>query len=95
MIMWASGLGIGVARLSRVMRRVEELGMPDVVLDTTRQVESVCEDPPGVIVLRPHVPSVATRACIECHSIVDGVEVKRCGISATPQLFSEDKGVEF
>ena len=51
MIAWASGLGMGVGRFSTWLKGVGVQAMPDVGLDTTRHVESVCEVPPGVSVL--------------------------------------------
>jgi len=47
MITQASGLGMGVGRLSRQLGRVGVLPMPHVGLHTTGCVGSVCEVPPG------------------------------------------------
>jgi hypothetical protein len=47
MIMWASGVGMGVGRSSRQQGGVGVLPMPDAELDTTQIVESVCENPPA------------------------------------------------
>jgi len=58
MIARASGLGMGVGRFSRPLRGVGVLAMPDVGLDTTRRVESVCVILLGAGVLRLHVPGV-------------------------------------
>jgi len=51
MVARASGLGMGVGRVSRPRRGVGVLAMPDARLDTTRRFESVCEVPPGAGVL--------------------------------------------
>jgi hypothetical protein len=42
MIVRASGLGMGVGRFSRPLRGGGVLAMPDVGLDTTQCVVSVC-----------------------------------------------------
>ena len=47
MIAWASGLGMGVGRLSRPLRGVGVIAMPNVGLDTIRPIEV----PPGAGVL--------------------------------------------
>ena len=65
--------------------------MPDAGLDTTRRVEV----PPGAGVLRLLVPGVAVGVFIDCQCVADRVEVRRCLISATRELFSKDEGVEF
>jgi hypothetical protein len=75
MIAQASGVGMGVGRLSRPLRGVGVLAMPDSGLDTTRHDESVCKIPLGAGVLRLHVPSMAVGELIDSHSVVDGVEV--------------------
>jgi hypothetical protein len=46
-------------------------------------------------VLRLLVPGVAVGVIIDRGCVADGVEVTRCMISATRELFSEDEGVEF
>jgi hypothetical protein len=51
MIVRASGLGMGVGRFSRPLRRVGVLAMPDAGLDTVCRVESVCKVPSGAGVL--------------------------------------------
>jgi len=89
MIMQASGFGMGVGRFSRLLRGVGVLAMPDAGLDTTRQVESVCEVPLGAGVLRLLVSGVAVGVIIDHHCVADGL------ISAMRELFSEDEGVEF
>ena len=95
MIARASGFGMGVGRFSRPLRGVGVLAMPDAGLDTTRRVESVCMVPLGASVLRLLVPGVAVGVIIDSRCVADGVEVTRCVISATRELFSEDEGVEF
>jgi len=71
------------------------LAMPDVGQDTTRRVESVCMVPLGAGVLPLLVPGVAVGVFIDSRCVADGVEVTRCVISATRELFSEDEEVEF
>jgi hypothetical protein len=95
MITRASGFGMGVGRFSRPLRGVGVLAMPDAGLDTTRRVESVCMVPLGAGVLRLLVPGVAVGVIIDSRSVADWVEVTRCVISATRELFSEDGRVEF
>jgi len=95
MIARAAGFGMGVGRFSRPLRGVGVLAMPDAGLDTTRRVESVCMVPLGAGVLRLLVPGVAVGVIIDSRCEADGVEVTRCVISATRELFSEDEGVEF
>jgi hypothetical protein len=94
MVAQASGLGMGVGRFSRPRSGVGVLAMLDTRLDTTRCVESVCEVPPGAGVLRQLVPGMAVGVIIDHRCVADGVTVTRSVISATPELFSEEKGVE-
>jgi len=89
MMAGVSGSGMGVGRFSRPLRGVGVLAMPDAGLDTTWHGDSVCEDPLAAGVLRLLVPGVAVGVIIDCRWVADGV------ISATRELFSEDKGVEF
>jgi len=51
MIAQGCGFGMGVGRFSRPRREVGVIAMPDVGLDTTRRVESVCDIPLGAGVL--------------------------------------------
>jgi hypothetical protein len=95
MIARPSGFGMGVSRVSRLLRGVGVLAMPDTGLDTTRHVESVCMVLVGGGVLRLLVPSVAVGVMIDRRCEGNGVEVRHCVISGTRQLFSEDEGVEF
>jgi hypothetical protein len=95
MIVRASGFGMGVGRVSRLLRGVGVLAMPDAGLDTTRRGESVCMVPLGAGVLRLLVPGVAVGVIIDRRCVADGVEVTHCVISATRKLFSEDEEVEF
>jgi hypothetical protein len=95
MVARASGLGMGVDRFSRPWRGVEVLAMPNAKLDTTQCVESVCEVPPGAGVLRLLVPGMAVGIFIARRRVAEGVTVMRWVISATPELFSEDEGVQF
>ena len=71
MIAWASGLEMGVGRISRPLRGVGEIAMLDAGLDTTRHVEV----PLGAGVLRLLVPDVADGSFIDHHCVVDWVEV--------------------
>jgi len=89
MIARASGLGMGVGRFSRPLRGVGVLAMPDVGLDTTRRVESVCDVPLGAGVLRLLVPCVAVGVIIDRRCVAGGV------ISATREFFSADERVDF
>jgi len=57
MIVRASGLGMGVGRLSRPLGGVGELAMPDAGLDTTRHIGSVCVVPLGAGMLRLLYPA--------------------------------------
>jgi len=77
MIARASGFGMGVGRFSRPLRGVGVLAMPDVGLDTTRHVESVCVIPLGAGVLRLLVPGVPVGVIIDRRCVADGVEVTR------------------
>jgi hypothetical protein len=77
MVMQASGLGMGVGRFSRLWREVGVLAMPDVRLDTTRHVESVCEVPPGAGVLRLLVAGMAVGVNIDRRCVADVVTVTR------------------
>jgi hypothetical protein len=95
MLARASGFGMGVGRFSRQLRGVAVLAMPDTGLDTMQRVESVCMVPLGPGVLRLLVPGVAVGVIIDSRCVADRVEVTRCVISATRELFSEDEGVEF
>jgi hypothetical protein len=74
MIARAAGLGMEVGRVSRPLRGVGVLAMPDAGLDTTRRVESVCKVPLGAGVLRLLVTGVAVGVIIDHRSVADGVE---------------------
>jgi len=95
MIAQASRSGMGVGRVSWPLTGVGVLAMPDVRQDTTRRVESACEVPPGPGVPRLLVPGVAVGLFIDRRRVADGVKVPHWVISAMPELFSEDEGVEF
>jgi len=73
----ASGIVMGVGRFSRPLRGVGVLTMPDVGLDTTQCIESVCNVPLGGGVLQQVVPGVAVGVYIDRQSVADGVEVTR------------------
>ena len=95
MIVWASGLGMGVGKFSRGLRGVGVLAIPETGLDKTRCIESVCEVPLGAGVLRLLVPGMVFGVIIDCRCAADGVIVTRGSIYATLDMFSEDEGVEF
>jgi hypothetical protein len=59
------------------------LATPDVGLDTTRRVESVCMVPLGAGVLRLVVLGLAVGVMIDSGCVADGVDVTRSVISAT------------
>jgi hypothetical protein len=46
-------------------------------------------------VLRLLVPGMAVGVIFDRRCVADGLEVTRCVISATRELFSKDEGVEF
>jgi hypothetical protein len=95
MVAQASGLGMVVGRFSRPRREVGVLAMPDARLDTTRCVESVSEVPSGAGVLRLLVSGMVVGVVIDRRSVADGVTPRHLVISARPELFSEDEGLEF
>jgi hypothetical protein len=95
MITQASGFGMGVGRFSRPLRGVGVLAMPDAGLDTSRLVESVGMVTLGAAVLQLLVPGVAVGVITDSCCVADGMDVTRCVISATRELFSKDEGVEF
>jgi len=82
--------GMDVGRFSRLLGGVGVLAMSDAGLDTMQRVQSLCEVPPCA-----GVPGMAVGVFIDRYCGVDGVDVTRCVISATRELFSEDEGVEF
>jgi hypothetical protein len=92
MIARGSGLGIGIGRFSRPLKRVVVIAMPDLALNS---IETVCEVPPGAGVLRPLVPIGAVGVFIDRHFVVEGVDVTHSVISAMLELFNEYEGVEF
>lgn len=51
MIARASAFGMGVGRVSRPLRGLGVLAMPDPGLHTTRRVESLCMVPLGAVVI--------------------------------------------
>jgi len=73
MIVWASGLGMGVGKFSGPLRRVGVIAMPDAGLDTTRRIEV----PPGAGVLRLLVRGAVIAVFIDHRSVADWVEVMR------------------
>jgi hypothetical protein len=77
MIARASGLGMGVGRISRLLRRVGVLAVRDEGLDTTRPVEYVSVIRQRTGVKRLLAPRVAVRVIIDRRCVADGVEVTR------------------
>jgi len=75
MIVRASALGMGVARVSRLLRCVGVLAMLDAELDSTRHIESACEIPSGACVLRLLLPGVVVRVFIDFRCVVERVDV--------------------
>jgi len=74
---WASELGMGVGRFSRLVIGVGMLAMPDAGLNTTRRTESVSEARPGAGVVRLLVPCLAVGVFIECLYVAERMEVPR------------------
>jgi len=95
MIAWASGLGMVVGRFSRPLRGVGVLAVPDAWQDSTWRIESDCEVHPVAGVLRLLVLGVVVGVCIECRCGADRVEVTLWAVTAMPEFFSKDEGVEF
>jgi len=95
MIARASGFGMRVGWFSRTLRGVVVLAMLDVGLDRTPSVESACVVPAGAAAVRLLVPGVAVGVVIDCRCVADWVEVTYRVISATPELYIQDEGVEF
>jgi len=95
MIVWASGLRMGVGRFSRPLRAVGVLAMPDAGLVTTQHIGYLWENLPGADMQRLVVPSIAVAVFIENHCVPDRVEVTHWVIAAMRELFNEDEGVEF
>jgi hypothetical protein len=93
-IMQSSGLGMGVGRFTRLLRRVGVLAMLDVGLDTTRPAESVCKGALGAGVLQLVEPCMVVVVFVDRSCVGHRVGVTRGVISATRELFSEDEGVE-
>jgi len=62
---------MGVGRFSRMLRGVGVTAMPDLGHDTKRCIEVSL----GAGVLRLLVPCVGVGVFIDCHCVVDGVEV--------------------
>ena len=71
MIARASGLGMRVGRISRPLRGVGVIAMPNAGLDTMRRVAV----PPGAGVPRLLVTGVSVGVFIDCRCVADGVEV--------------------
>ena len=75
MVAQASGLGMEVGRISRPLRGVGVLAMPDARLGTMGRVESACEIAPGAGVLQLCIPGIAVGVFIDRLCVMDGVEV--------------------
>jgi hypothetical protein len=91
MIVWASGFGMRVGRFSRPVRGVGVITMPDVGLDTMRNVEV----PPGAGELQLCVPGVEVGVFIHRRRESDGLEVTHSLKSPTRELLNQDGRVEF
>jgi hypothetical protein len=68
MAAWASGMVIGVGKLTRPLRGVGVLAMPDARLDTMQCGESVCEIPLGAGGVPRLLPGVGVGELIYHHS---------------------------
>ena len=68
--------------------------MPDAGLDSSQCIESVCEVTLGAGVLQQLEPSMEVGVFVDRHCLVDGVDVTRCEISGTQELFCKDEGVK-
>jgi len=90
----ASGFGMRVGRISKPLRGVGVLAMPDAGLDSSQCIESVCEVTLGAGVLQQLEPSMEVGVFVDCHCLVDGVDVTRCEISGTQELFCKDEAVK-
>lgn len=76
MIGWASALVIGVGRLSRVLRGVGMILLPDAELDTMRQFHFASAVAPGAGVLQLSVPGVAAGVLFDRCCVAAGMEFK-------------------
>lgn len=70
------------------------LQMWDTRPDIAQLVESGREVPPSDGMLRLLVLEIAVGVIIESRCVADGLDVTRRMISAMPQLFREDEGVQ-
>jgi len=75
MVEQASGLRMTLGRVSRPLRGVGLLAMPDGGLDISQHIESVCKVPPGTGVLQLVVPGIAVVGFNHHYSELDKVEV--------------------
>jgi hypothetical protein len=71
MIMQATGLGMGVGRLSRHLRGVGVITMRNVGLETKRHIEV----PPVDCVLQLPLPGTVVGVLFDLHCVAAGVEV--------------------
>jgi len=71
MIVRASGLGIIIGRISRLLRGVGVIAMPTARMDATRCIEV----PPAAGVLLLPVPAVLVGVFNDRHCLADRVEV--------------------
>jgi len=91
----ATGFGMGVRTLSRPLGWVGVLPMLDAALDITRRIESVCEVHPGAGGIRLLVFRFVGQQFIDHPHFVGWLEATCWVISATRELFCEDKWLEF
>jgi len=95
MIACASELGKRVVRYSWLLGGVGVITKPDVGLDTTQPVQSVCVVPPGAGMLWLLVPGMVVGVFFNLCFVAELVDVTCWVISATRELFCKDEGVQF
>jgi hypothetical protein len=77
---------MGVGRISRLLRGVGVIAMPNTGLDTTRRVDV----PPGAGVLQLLAIGMKVRVFMDCRCVADGMDLMRVVIPAIRELFSDD-----
>jgi hypothetical protein len=85
----------GCRQVSRPLRGVGVLAMPDPGLDRMQRVESVCMVPLGAGVLRLLLPGMAVGVMVDRRCVADVLAVTHGVIPAMRELFSKDEGMEF
>lgn len=94
MIVLASGFGMGVSGMSRLLRDMGDLATPDAGLDNMRCVKSFPKVPLAADVQLQLVHGVAVGVYINYGCVVHRVEVTCYVISAMQELLSKDEVVE-